>query len=98
MENIKQKSLRIVALIVSVIPLVTLVPVFLKFTLPENVNSAWAGMNVACVVVGLILSIVCVKSEESRSAVNIASTAVSTFLGLLMIGIVALALFMTYLL
>ena len=98
MENKKLKKLSIAALIVSVFPLTTLVPVFLKFTLPESVNSAWAGMNVACVVVGLILSIVCVKSEESRSAVNIASTAVSAFWGLLMIGIVALALFMTYLL
>ena len=98
MENKKLKKLSIAALIVSVLPLTTLVPVFLKLTLPESVNTAWAGMNVACVVVGLILSIVCVKSEESRSAVNIASTAVSVFLGLLMIGIVALALFMTYLL
>lgn len=95
MENKKLKTLSIAALVVSVLPLTTLVPVFLKLTLPEGVNTAWAGINVVCVVVGLILSIVCVKGEKSRSAVNIASTA-SAFCGLLMIGIVALALFMTY--
>lgn len=98
MENKKLENLSIVALVVSVLPLTTLVPVFLKLTLPEGVNTAWAGINVACVVVALILSIVCVKGEKSRSAVNIASTVVSIFWGLLMIGIVALALFMTYLL
>ena len=91
MENKKLKKLSIAALIVSVLPLTTLVPVFLKFTLPESVNSGWACMNVACVVVGLILSIVCVKSEESRSAVNIVSTSVSSFLMLLVLGILALA-------
>lgn len=98
MENKKLKTLSIAALVISVLPLTTLVPVFLKLTLPERVNTAWAGANIVCVVVGLILSIICVKSKESRSAVNIASTAVSAFLGLLMVGIVALALFMTYLL
>ena len=98
MENKKLKTLSIAALIVSVLPLATLVPVFLKLALPEGVNTVWAGANVACVVVGLILSIICVKSDESRSAVNIASTAISAFLSLLMIGIVAMALVMTCLL
>ena len=98
MENKKLKTMSIVALIVSVLPLATLIPVFLKLSLPEGVNTAWAGTNVACVFVGLILSIICVKSGESRSAVNIASTAISAFLSLLMIGIVAMALVMTCLL
>lgn len=96
MENKKLKTLSIAALIVSVLPLTTLIPVFLKLTLPEGVNTVWAGINVACVVVGLILSIACVKGEKSRSAVNIVSTATSAFLSLLMIGIVALALLITY--
>ena len=91
MENKKLKTLSIAALVISVLPLTTLVPVFLKLTLPERVNTAWAGANIVCVVVGLILSIVCVKSKESRSAVNIASTSVSSFLMLLVLGILALA-------
>ena len=98
MRNKRLQTLSAVALIVSILPLTTLIPVFLKLSLPEGINTAWAGMNVACVAVGLILSVICVKSSESRSAVNIVSTAVSAFLSLLIIGIVAVALFMTYLL
>lgn len=97
MENKKLKTLSLVSLIISVIPAATLIPVFLKATLPEGVSTVWAGVNIASAVVGLILSIVCVKSEESRSPVNIASTIVSAFWCLLMIGIVALALLLTFL-
>ena len=97
MENKKLKTLSLVSLIISIIPAVTLIPVFLKITLPEGVSMVWAGVNIASAVVGLLLSIVCVKSEESRSPVNIASTIVSSFWCLLMIGIVVLALFLTFL-
>lgn len=97
MENKKLKTLSLVSLIISIIPVVTLIPVFLKITLPEGVSTVWAGVNIASAVVGLLLSIVCVKSEESRRPVNIASTIVSSFWCLLMIGIVVLALFLTFL-
>ena len=97
MENKKLKTLSSVALVVSVLPLATLIPVFLKITLSEGISTAWAGVNIVCTVMGLILSIVCVKSNESRSPVNIASTVISAFWCLLMIGIVVLALILTYL-
>lgn len=97
MENKKLKTLSLVLLIISVIPVATLIPMFLKITLPEGVSTALAGVNIASAVVGLILSIVCVRSEESRSPVNIASTIVSAFWCLLMIGMLALALFLTFL-
>ncbi len=97
MENKKLKTLSLVSLMISIIPVVTLIPVFLKITLPEGVSTVWAGVNIASAVVGLLLSIVCIKSEESRSPVNIASTIVSFFWCLLIIGIVVLALFLTYL-
>jgi len=97
MENKKLKTLSLVSLIISIIPVATLIPVFLKITLPERVSTAWAGVNIASAVVGLILSIVCVRSEESRSPVNIASTIVSVFWCLLMMGMLALALFLTFL-
>jgi len=97
MENKKLKTLSLVSLIISVIPAATLIPVFLKITLPEGVSTAWAGANIACAVVGLLLSIICVKSDESRSPVNIVSTIVGVFWCLLMIGIVVLALFLTFL-
>ena len=97
MENKKLKTLSSVALVVSVFPLATLIPVFLKITLSDGISTAWAGVNIVCVVAGLILSIVCVKSNESRSPVNIASTVISAFWCLLMAGIVVLALLLTFL-
>ena len=92
MENKKLKSLSIVALIVSVLPVATLIPVFLKITLSDGVRTVWAGANIVFVLLGLILSVVCVRSEESRSTINIISTVVSILLLLMMIGIVVLAL------
>ena len=97
MGSKKLKTLSLVSLIISIIPAITLIPVFLKIALPDGVNTAWACVNIASAVVGLLLSIVCVKSEESRSPVNIASTIVSSFWCLLMIGIVVPALYLTFL-
>ena len=96
MECKNKKTLSQVSLLISVLPLATLIPVFLKLTLPEGVSTAWAGVNIACVVAGLILSIICVRSNESRSLVNIASTAISVFWCLLMAGSVVLGLFLTF--
>ena len=88
----KFHKLSLAALIVSLLPLATLVPVFLKITLPEGVRAVWAICNIVLALGGLLLSMVCVKSEESRSAVNILSTVISVALVLMMLGIVALAL------
>lgn len=96
MENKKRKTLSMAALIVSILPTATLVPVFLKITLPEGVNTVWAGINVASAVAGFVLSGICVRSDESRSPVNIASTLISASWCLLMMGMVVLALFLTF--
>lgn len=97
MENKKLKTLSLVSLIISIVPAAILIPVFLKITLPDGVNTVWAGVNISSAVVGLLLSIVCVRSEESRSPVNIVSTIVSAAWCLLMIGVLTLALFLTFL-
>ena len=96
MENKKRKTLSMAALIISIFPASTLVPVFLKITFPEGVNTVWAGVNVASAVAGFVLSGICVRSDESRSPVNIASTLISAFWCLLMMGMVVLALFLTF--
>ena len=93
----KLQKLSLTALIASLLPLVTLVPVFLKVTLPDGVRSVWAIINIVSALAGLLLSVICVKSEESRSAINIVSTIVSVLLVLMMLGIVALALVMNFL-
>lgn len=98
MKTTKLKTLSMAALIISAFPLTTLIPVFLKIVLPEGLSMAWAGMNIVCVLIGLFLSIVCVKNNESRSVVSIISTVISTLLALMILGIVILALYMTYIL
>ena len=93
----KLQKLSLAALIVSLLPLATLVPVFLKITLPDGVRMIWAVCNIVLVLSGLLLSVICVKSEESRSAVNIMSSVISVALVLMMLGIVALALVLNFL-
>ena len=93
----KLQKLSLAALIVSLMPLATLVPVFLKITLPDGVRMVWAICNIVLALAGLLLSVICVKSEESRSAVNIMSTVISVALVLMMLGIVALALVLNFL-
>lgn len=95
MENKRLQKLSIAALIISVLPLATFIPVLLNMTLTDGVRSMWAGVNILSVFVGLILSIVCVKNRDSRSVINIVSTIISSFWVLLMGGIIALALFIS---
>ncbi len=98
MEGTKKlQKLSLTALVVSLLPLATLVPVFLKITLPDGVRMVWAICNIVLALAGLLLSVICVKSEESRSAVNIMSTVISVALVLMMLGIVALALVLNFL-
>lgn len=73
-----------------------LAPSLLHLSLSDGVRTAWAGANIVFVLLGLILSVVCVRSRESRSVINIVSTAISAFWALLMVGIVALAMFLTF--
>lgn len=93
----KLQKLSLAALIVSLLPLATLVPVYLKITLPDGVRMVWAICNIVLALAGLLFSVICVKSEESRSAINIMSTVISVALVLMMLGIVALALVLNFL-
>ena len=96
MEKKKLQSISIAALIVSILPLATLIPTFLHLSLADGIRTVWAGANIVFVLLGLILSVVCVRNKESRSIINIVSTAISVFWLLLMVGIVALALFLSF--
>ena len=96
MENRKLQKLSVAALVISVLPLATFVPILFNMTLTDGVRSVWAGVNILSVFVGLILSIICVKSRDSRNVVNIVSTIISSFWVLLMGGIVVLALFISF--
>ena len=76
--------------------LIRLIPSFLHLSLSDGIRTVWAGANIVFVLLGLILSVVCVRNKESRSIINIVSTAISVFWLLLMVGIVALALFLSF--
>ncbi len=96
MENKNMKSLSMVALIVSILPVATLIPTFFKITLPDGVRTLLAGFNIVFVLLGLLLSVVCVRNKESRSIVNIISTAVCVLWILIMVGIIVLALVVNF--
>ena len=66
MEKKKLQSISIAALIVSILPLATLVPSFLHLSLSDGIRTVWAGANIVFVLLGLILSVVCVRNRESR--------------------------------
>ena len=93
----KPQKLSPAALIVSLLPLLTLVPVSLNITLPHSVRTVWAVCNIALAPAGLLLSVICVKSKESRSMVNIISTIISAALVLMMLGTAAPALALNFL-
>lgn len=93
----KFQKLSLAALIISLLPLTALVPIFLKITLPDGVHMVWAICNIVLTLTGFLLSMICVKSVESRSVVNIISAAISAVLMLMMLGIVALALILNIL-
>ena len=88
MEKKKLQNISMVALIISMLPFATLIPVFLQIVLPDGLRTAWSGVNIACIIMGLCLSIICVKNNESRSLINIISTIISTLLLMLVIGII----------
>ena len=92
----KLQKLSLAALIVSLLPLTALVPVFLKITLPDGVRTVWATCNIAFALAGLLLSVICAKSEESRSIINIAAAAISTLMVLMIAGIVAFILLLNF--
>ncbi|AFA50185.1 hypothetical protein [Acetobacterium woodii] len=97
MVNRKLQKVSVVTLIVSALPLATFIPVLLKITLLDGTRGIWSVANIVFVLVGLCLSIVCVRNRESRSVVNIASMIISLFWVLLMVGIAVLALFLNFL-
>lgn len=95
MEKKKYYKLSIATLIISIMPLMTFIPIIFQIPLLANVRGMWAGANMLFVMLGFILSVICVKSKESRSAVNIVAMLVSIFWVLLIIGIVGLAVLLS---
>lgn len=96
MENKKFKKISIAAVVISLLPLATFIPSLLNITLSDGVRSIWAGANIVSVLVGFALSVICVKNNDSRSAVNIIGTVISSLWLLLICGILVLAVFLNF--
>lgn len=96
MENKKLQKLSVTTLMISILPLATFVPTLFQITLADNVRSILAGVNIFSVLLGLVLSVICVKNRDSRSTINIISTVISSFWIMLMCGIVVLSLFINF--
>ena len=52
MEKKKLQSISIAALIVSILPLATLIPSFLHLSLSDGIRTVWAGANIVFVQIG----------------------------------------------
>ena len=96
MNRKKLKTLSTTALAASLLPAAALIPVFLKITLIDGVRTVWAGANIVFILLGLLLSILCVRSKESRSAINVISLVISFLWLLLIVGIVGLAMVISF--
>ncbi|MBD5465680.1 MAG: hypothetical protein HDR22_07660 [Lachnospiraceae bacterium] len=96
MENKRLKKISVVAVVISLLPLATFIPTLLNIALPDEMRSVWAGINILSVLIGFILSVVCVKNHDSRSAVNIIGAIISSLWILLICGILALAVFINF--
>ena len=92
MNRKKLKALSTAALAASLLPAAALVPVLLKITLADGVRTVWAGANAVFILLGLLLSILCVRNKESRRAMNVISLVISFLWLLLIAGIVGLAI------
>lgn len=92
MNRKKLKALSTTALAASLLPAAALIPVLLKITLIDGVRTVWTGANIVFILLGLLLSILCVRSKESRSAINVISLVISFLWLLLIAGIVGLAI------
>ena len=56
-----------------------------------------ASSNVLCILLGLGLSIICVRKEENHSVINIVAMVISILWLVLVAGIVGLALTLNFL-
>lgn len=96
MDNKRLQKISVAALIISILPLAAFVPTLFNMVLTDIVRSIWAGINIFSVFGGLVLSIICVKNRDSRSMINIISTIISSFLLVLICGIVFLYLYINF--
>ena len=92
MENKEVNKASIVAIIISILPILTLIPVFLQITLSDGVRLVWVGFNIICVLLGFIFSIIGIRRSERNGHIEKVPLWISSFWMLMVVGILAIAL------
>lgn len=90
------KGCSVMALICSVFPLFSYLLAALRIVLSPELQTGLAGANIFCALLGLGLSLACIKSRETRSVVNILSAVLSSFWILMIVGFTVLALVLSF--
>lgn len=96
MKKETSQKLSIAALLLSLFPTISYVLPMFKISLVGGVQVAVAAANIICALTGFVLSVICVKKDETRNIVNIISTIISALWVLLIAGFGMLALFLTF--
>lgn len=60
----------VVALITSILPVFTVIPVFLKMALPDGLRYTWTGFNMFCVLLRFILSIIGIRQSNENEHIR----------------------------
>ena len=97
MKTKRTTKLSIFTLIISALPLVTLLPVALHITMPDAVRTVWASINCVLILAALVLSLFQATNSERRNALSIVSLLVSIVLALNILACLGLALALTFL-
>lgn len=88
----KTNKISVASFILSVLPLLTLIAVFLHLSLPDNVNSTVTIANSISVLSALILAITQIRNKQKRNGFSIAAFIISCGLFLNMAAILTFAL------
>lgn len=90
------KPLSIIALICSIFPAMSYLLAMFSIDLSSGIQRVLVGVNIMCVILGLGLSGVCIRSNGIRNIINIVSIIISIFWLLLIVGLLIFALFLSY--
>lgn len=96
MKRSTAKGCSVTALICSVFPVFTYLLAACKIVLSPELRTALAGANILCAMLGLGLSLACIRSKETQSVVNIFSAVLCSFWILMIAGFLALALVLSF--
>ena len=92
----KKSKLSVVALVISLLPFITLLISLFSGKITGGLQMGLTALNVISILLGLGLSISVVKNPKRRDVFSINALCICGFWGLLMVGILILGLILTF--